>query len=660
MVVEIDNKKLTKRLDYDYDLVSGKVNYVYYQPNKTDQFIHRYEYDSDNRITKVFTSKDGVIWDNDAKYQYYAHGPLARTVTGELAVETQNFAYTIQGWIKGLNGQNFSYALGYNSTDYSSINNTNLPTPIATGKDLYNGNIATWTSNNKQLSTTNWTQQFEYDQLNRILNSKSIGLANPNGFKTSYTYNPNGSVQTLTRTNDAGTLYDDFRYHYHTTTEGYKENTNKLRWIDDSKGKVGDDLADQSNDNYAYDELGSMTAVNHKDIENIEWTLSGKMQRITYKPTSTLTSIKMIDYNYDPSGNKVSKTVTYRNGDYNATYFVHDATGNTMATYEASNTQALALEDQSIYGSSRLGVVNTSGRNYELTDHLGNVRTTLTEQGTIASANDYLPFGKLARSYQPDKYDFSFNGKLKDKETRWQDYGMRPYMDDEIIFPKVDPLAGSYPWYTPYQFAGNKPIIAVDLDGKEEFIIISGYLTDGTLAHAYIKVPSKSTIKNQFEEGKKAYSGYMIEESKQFNSLEDFSAFVAANENSYYTKVKNNKGTYYKPEDLPNYHKDVYDLYNNGEKNDGTSGDKNISRKTTQTATSAAQKKGIYARYTKISLNLPFEHNSSELSEEAKRMIDDKVQDLSLFSRTDFEIKGATSSSGEPQDNKKLSISCST
>ena len=32
----------------------------------------------------------------------------------------------------------------------------------------------------------------------------------------------------------------------------------------------------------------------------------------------------------------------------------------------------------------------------------------------------------------------------------------------------VDPLTGKYPWYTPYQFAGNKPMWKVDLDGAEE------------------------------------------------------------------------------------------------------------------------------------------------------------------------------------------------
>ncbi len=36
-------------------------------------------------------------------------------------------------------------------------------------------------------------------------------------------------------------------------------------------------------------------------------------------------------------------------------------------------------------------------------------------------------------------------------------------------FLSVDPLTRSYPWYTPYQFAGNKPIAFIDLEGLEEF-----------------------------------------------------------------------------------------------------------------------------------------------------------------------------------------------
>jgi hypothetical protein len=35
----------------------------------------------------------------------------------------------------------------------------------------------------------------------------------------------------------------------------------------------------------------------------------------------------------------------------------------------------------------------------------------------------------------------------------------------------VDPLSPEYPWYTPYQFAGNMPIWAIDLDGLEPVFV---------------------------------------------------------------------------------------------------------------------------------------------------------------------------------------------
>lgn len=46
---------------------------------------------------------------------------------------------------------------------------------------------------------------------------------------------------------------------------------------------------------------------------------------------------------------------------------------------------------------------------------------------------------------------------------------------DELVSEKVlfglsvDPLTSSYPWYSPYQFAGNKPIKYIDLEGLQEF-----------------------------------------------------------------------------------------------------------------------------------------------------------------------------------------------
>jgi len=44
----------------------------------------------------------------------------------------------------------------------------------------------------------------------------------------------------------------------------------------------------------------------------------------------------------------------------------------------------------------------------------------------------------------------------------------------------VDPLSPDYPWYTPYQFAGNKPIAHIDLDGLEEKNVTLYQNNDGT------------------------------------------------------------------------------------------------------------------------------------------------------------------------------------
>jgi hypothetical protein len=52
-------------------------------------------------------------------------------------------------------------------------------------------------------------------------------------------------------------------------------------------------------------------------------------------------------------------------------------------------------------------------------------------------------------------------------------------------FLSVDPLAPEYPWYTPYQFAGNTPIQAIDLDGLEPKIMITNQITGYTAQHVY-------------------------------------------------------------------------------------------------------------------------------------------------------------------------------
>ena len=94
----------------------------------------------------------------------------------------------------------------------------------------------------------------------------------------------------------------------------------------------------------------------------------------------------------------------------------------------------------------------------------------------LVSSQDYEPFGSLlpGRNYGSSSYRFGFNGKENDNDVHgatgtFQDYGMRAYDTRVGRFFSVDPIAKSYPELTPYQFASNTPIGAIDLDGLEAF-----------------------------------------------------------------------------------------------------------------------------------------------------------------------------------------------
>jgi RHS repeat-associated protein len=138
------------------------------------------------------------------------------------------------------------------------------------------------------------------------------------------------------------------------------------------------------------------------------------------------------------------------------------------------------------YQTGDLIADQAGNRLYELTNHLGNVLATIndapnpagtTPNHNVMSAQDYYPFGMAmpGRSYIAGSslnYRYGFNGKENDNEVEGVgnqiDYGMRVYDPRIGKFLSVDPLQKKYPWYTPYQYAGNKPISSIDVDGLED------------------------------------------------------------------------------------------------------------------------------------------------------------------------------------------------
>lgn len=72
-------------------------------------------------------------------------------------------------------------------------------------------------------------------------------------------------------------------------------------------------------------------------------------------------------------------------------------------------------------------------------------------------------------------YRYGFNGMEKDDEIKGKgnsyDY-LNRFFDNRLgRFLSIDKLNKKFSYYTPYQFSGNKPIAAIDLDGLEEYIV---------------------------------------------------------------------------------------------------------------------------------------------------------------------------------------------
>lgn len=383
-----------KQIDYSYDLVSGKVNQVSYQAGEPDEFYHRYEYDADNRIIRAYTSTDAIHWDRDARYEYYKHGPLARTELGQHKVQGIDYAYSIHGWLKGVNSNTLSperdmgkdgyipssgnnvhstvardvcgFTLNYYQDagvkqDYLAINHTNISGTkhfeanttgsafyTSTG-NLYNGNIKSMVvaigkfmeNNNRPLGYA-----YQYDQLNRLVaantwdnvnlssnewSSSGAALAD---YQNHFTYDANGNILTQLRKGStaSGLDMDNLTYKYATGTDL----NNRLLYVDEnssiSNSAYADDIDDQATGNYDYDKIGNLIKDVQEEIANIEWTAYGKIKRITRTPLSVKPDL---EFEYSPDGHRICKIVKPKTGLrlWKYTYYVHDAQGNVLATY---------------------------------------------------------------------------------------------------------------------------------------------------------------------------------------------------------------------------------------------------------------------------------------------------------------------------------------
>jgi len=185
------------------------------------------------------------------------------------------------------------------------------------------------------------------------------------------------------------------------------------------------------------------------------------------------------------------------------TWYVTDAAGNELSIYstnQSTTTTPTPLQTEiAVYGQSRAGIYNLSysntttggvttytlsgtAFNYEIKDHLGNVRVNISRNLTtggavnIMSWADYYPFGEVMRSSSTAGYNdrYGYQGEYAecDPETAtttsteaiggWNSFDLRMYDANVGRWLSVDPKKQ---YWSPYLGMGNNPINLVDPDG---------------------------------------------------------------------------------------------------------------------------------------------------------------------------------------------------
>ncbi len=426
-----------KRVDYEYDLYSGKVILLSYNRGSADQFYQKYKYDSDNRITDVYTSGNGIVWDRDGHYNYYDHGPLARTEVGEQRVQGIDYAYTINGWLKAINGvQNapqadmgkdggtnmvmpqdvFSQRIDYFPGDYKAIKDSNIFRELpATPKALYNGNIAAIATSLAPFGSI--YSKYFYDPLQRIdhadysnynynYSTSVLTKTDVPDYASNYTYDKDGNLLALNRQGgtvsaamNGGTAIPQQRMD--SFTYRYTANTNRLRGLTDNAAAIAYKIdippynPVPTTDQYLYDATGNLTKDLVTGLTNIDWNSKGKVSSVTRLDGSKLF------FTYDAMGNRQTKElVTYpatNKVSRDKTIYVRDATGNMLAVYEDKrdyDVQNLGwpviIGNYAVLANVTDGGLQQGGLGYALADEIYNAHVQ-APTGSFASLMMAMP-----------------------------------------------------------------------------------------------------------------------------------------------------------------------------------------------------------------------------------------------------------------------------
>jgi len=442
--------------------------------------------------------------------------------TVDFAYNHNSWLTTINGGSVTGTKTNCSILNAYASGDLFALDIRYNNAALSNHIDRKNGNISEiyWQVKGRAKNA----YRFEYDYLNRLteaehyITDNKTGWLNIGYYNTGYSYDERGNITTLSRKGLTGNGTSCIAKQIDNLTYLYQSGTNKLISVFDSEcGGVGlriNPITNRTyNAGYLISDAKTNTAGGTNNTKNIQFkanTYISLDQGFSYNvngnnsgfnalinPCSTANTDLINNgfkgaessYQYDGNGNLINdsqKQLTISYNHLNLPYkaqknasnkieWTYTADGRKLQKKATTNGQAKIKNylgnmefTESTNGTSTLEaayhsegrVLNNGYWEYNLKDHLGNVRLVFIENTAannvyITQENHYYPFGMQMNGNwaknQNVKNDYLYNGKELNTEIglNWSDYGV--------------------PHVTTYNYAENEPIANIDLWGLQSY-----------------------------------------------------------------------------------------------------------------------------------------------------------------------------------------------
>ncbi|WP_182920704.1 RHS repeat domain-containing protein [Pedobacter planticolens] len=340
---------------------------------------------------------------------------LHSTNNGASFYQHTDMTYNERGWLTNATSPQFSFWLRYNDAEGSTTAN-------------FNGNVSNqyWGAGSLDASTPNFFR-YNYDALGRLLNGKTA-TGSTVAMKEEITYDVMGNILSMNRDAAGASTY---------TYIGHQ-----LQGISGGSLNTG---------TYLYDANGNAKTDGKKGI-----SLNYNLLNLPVTASKTTGTPVDLSYTYNAVGQKLKKV------DVGTLTTTTDYVGGIQ--YQNNVIDFIQTEEGRAVRNATTG---TYTYQYNLTDHLGNVRYSFDiYSGAIRKLQEdnYYAFGKrLGVAGGTNKY--LYNGKEEQDGLDQLDYGARFYDAEIGRWNVIDPLAEVSRRFSPYTYGFNNPIRFVDPDG---------------------------------------------------------------------------------------------------------------------------------------------------------------------------------------------------